>query len=365
MTWIRIAPADAWFLRDGRPYTKGDTIQANVPSQFPPTPLTLTGAVRAGLALSNGWSGRGSWGSLQSVVLGSGPENTAELFVRGPFLMKDDQLLMPVSRHTIVRKANDRRIFSLLELADSAECDLDASVLPQRSASDREHAGWKTVENGYLDCDAQDRIVVALPPNQIIPEDEVFRLEWRVGIARNRETHTTGEGALYSSAYVRLPQGVALAAEVSGVPDDWKWPAMVPFGGEGRLGSITRIDRPRTAKLPRSDVSEIAVVCATPLRLPLTDGSVRAPLPGNQFFESLGLSDIELISACIDRPLMIGGWDSLAPGPTPLRPCLAPGSVLFCRGSGLAQLQTSQAAGFGADAHLGFNQFWLATVPRS
>jgi CRISPR-associated protein Cmr3 len=253
----------------------------------------------------------------------------------------------------------------LLEIASSAKCDFDASVLPQRSASDREHAGWKSIEDGYLDCDAQDRVVDGLPPSHIIPDDEVFRFEWRVGIARNRETHTTEEGALYSSAYVRLHEGVALAAEVSGVPDDWQWPSIVPFGGEGRLGSIARIDRPRTAKLPRSDVPEIAIVCATPLRLPLTDDGVCTPLPGEQFFESLGLPDIDLISACIDRPVMIGGWDSLAPGPTPLRPCLSPGTVLFCRGSGISQLPTSQAVGLGEDARLGFNQFWLATVPQT
>ena len=38
-----------------------------------------------------------------------------------------------------------------------------------------------------------------------------------------------------------------------------------------------------------------------------------------------------LVSACLPRPLMLGGWDSCTRQPLPLQPHLAPGSVLFMR----------------------------------
>ena len=69
------------------------------------------------------------------------------------------------------------------------------------------------------------------------------------------------------------------------------------------------------------------------------------------------------MSACLERPLRIGGWNSLASRPLPLRSVLAPGSVLFCEsseprrfldammdGSGLPSLGKRQAFGFGAVA---------------
>ena len=80
---------------------------------------------------------------------------------------------------------------------------------------------------------------------------------------------------------------------------------------------------------------------------------------GRQPLAALG--DARVVSACLDRPQRIGGWDSHARVPLPLRCVLPSGSVLFCEipepdrfrdvvGTGLIRLGAKQAWGFGLAA---------------
>ncbi|MEX2381429.1 MAG: type III-B CRISPR module-associated Cmr3 family protein, partial [Opitutales bacterium] len=50
MKTLHLIPQDAWFFRDGRPYTKEENDQSDVESLFPPVPSTLSGALRVALA---------------------------------------------------------------------------------------------------------------------------------------------------------------------------------------------------------------------------------------------------------------------------------------------------------------------------
>ena len=65
-----------------------------------------------------------------------------------------------------------------------------------------------------------------------------------------------------------------------------------------------------------------------------------------------------IVSACVDRPWRIGGWDSGARAPQPLRNAAPPGSVWFCEltdpgafhatvTKGLVRAGAGIAAGFG------------------
>ena len=61
----------------------------------------------------------------------------------------------------------------------------------------------------------------------------------------------------------------------------------------------------------------VIVLSPLPLAEPLLPKQPVPGLPGS------------LVSACLPRPLMLGGWDSLAHQPLALKPHLTPGSVLF------------------------------------
>ena len=59
------------------------------------------------------------------------------------------------------------------------------------------------------------------------------------------------------------------------------------------------------------------------------------------------LGGARVVSACLDRPLRIGGWDSRHLRPLPLRNTLAPGSVLFCEAAGGTSLNAVKRSALG------------------
>ena len=66
----------------------------------------------------------------------------------------------------------------------------------------------------------------------------------------------------------------------------------------------------------------VVLIALTPLDLP---AEVCA---GRDLLDAFG--GMRVVSACLRRTERIGGWDSLAQRPLPLRSVLSPGSVLFC-----------------------------------
>jgi CRISPR-associated protein Cmr3 len=140
------------------------------------------------------------------------------------------------------------------------------------------------------------------------------------------------EGMLYSTRHIRLRAGVALGAEVTGIPKSWRLPfgEVIPLGGESRLCELapapsdSKLGQPVAPSLldELSAHGRLMVIALTPLDLEPRFGA------GLGFPPVFG--EIELISACVDQAQRIGGWDSLQRGPLPLRNVVPAGSVLFC-----------------------------------
>jgi CRISPR-associated protein Cmr3 len=373
MTWLRLEPIDAWFFRDGRPYTQGEADQSNVTSLFPPSPFTISGALRAAIARSNGWNGRyRGWDSGHLAALGDGPEETGQVSFHGPFLTVGGELLFAAPLNLLSRENGD---LTLIGPGEPVECDLGTSVrLPTVSRKNSQHADWRPVHPKFLTTAGLIQVLRGqLPANSdVVPTNKLWQLEPRIALQRDSSKHTTGdEGDIYSPEYARVRRDVSLAVEVRGMPANWQWPKLLTLGGEGRMAGLEQMLPPPVLPTPEIVVAnsiegtEIAVFCLTPLRLPLRDGAAIEVLPGRDLLQTLGIEGVELISACAERPVMLGGWNSQAPGPLPLRPCLGAGTVLFCKANNGARnrLQGFTANGLGRDARLGFNQFALGVSP--
>ena len=104
---LRFDPLDSLFFRDGRPYTKDESEQVGVASQFPPTPATLVGAVRAAAARGRGWDGHGAWSDDIKKVLGDG-ESLGPLRFRGPVLIRGGDVLFPAPANLMRDEAGAR-----------------------------------------------------------------------------------------------------------------------------------------------------------------------------------------------------------------------------------------------------------------
>ena len=378
MTGFRLEPVDTLFFRDGTPFTADSAQQDGVDSLFPPHPPTVAGALRAALARANGWNGNGRWPDYIRRVLGDRWDDPGTLAIDGPFVLHDEEPVFRAPRHLLgATGASGWLPRALLRPGPATLCDLgDAIRLPETPPSAEEIMPLDVSNDHWLTRAGMQAVLHGGCPaaDQVVERRELWRAEPRIGLERQRETRTAKSSMLYSSTHVRLTQGrprprradhrgdVALGVRVSGIPESWKLPdgGLVPLGGESRLVECHRWSVDPALTIPRDEIvasGRAAVIALSPLDL---DGAVDE---NGLSLDVPGGGDVELACACLDRPLRIGGWDSLTRRPHPVRSVLAPGSVLFCeaaeprrfleamtRESGLPCLGRRQAFGFGAVA---------------
>ncbi len=336
MDLIRFEPLDSLFFRDGRPYDQGEHGQADVASLFPPPPPSLVGAVRAAGARALGWKS-GHWNEAVRRRLGD-RESLDPLRFRGPLLIRNhgkaNTCLFPAPANLVGRSESgtiEPESLSLLYPGTSgARCDLGENVrLP---SAERIAEGAKPLcRNGWwIAREGLERILQGEPPrpDELVHRSRIWREEPRVGIARNPETRTTGEGAMYSPRHVRLAAGIALALEVDNLPSECRSfleSGPHPVGGESRMCWM-RLDDcgltlPKSPPWPNANGRiRYSITILTPA------DTAKPPLPGD--LDYAGLRG-KVVSACLPPPVVIGGWNSEKRTPLPLKPCLAPGSVIF------------------------------------
>lgn len=370
MQYYALTPQDAWFFRDGRPYNHGESNQADVESLFPPPARTLTGALRAALARANGWNGlSGGWPQAVADAFGHGPNDLGALQFTGPFLIRGHRAgqgnaLWPLPRHLLGKVEPGRWTpTAFLRPAEQpTETDRGTLILPEASLPTDERSGLKPAESAWVTRAGLTNILAGRLPavDAISQPPDLWRTESRVGLKREEATLTVGEGDLYSPAYVRLCKGVALGLALSGVPTGMNGlPNLFPLGGESRLAQCDLWNS--DALPPAPDAGTLApdasgqvrfiVVLLTPGKVPATQSSIE---------------NAEVVSACMGRPLLIGGWDSLRRESLPLEPFLPAGSVWFCRAAvdTVRQVLCRHGGWIGEYTRHGFGQIAIGRWPQ-
>ena len=363
MTDVQLLPVDTWFFRDGTPFTADSAPQENVGSLFPPHPPTVVGALRAALALGRGWSGRGSWPREICDVLGDGPEDLGMLSLDGPFLLRDEQPLFRAPRHLLGTSDSDGwKPTTFLRPGCPVECDLGIAVrLPEAVTTQQNWWKLKAGNGQWLTLDGMKAVLRGCPPRgkDVVPSECLWSDELRIGLERDDNSRTAREGMLYSTRHVRLRRGVALGVRIAGLPQGWTLPfdQLLSLGGESRLAECRQWKADVVLDAPLAKIKtagKVAVVALSPIELEQDICLGRKPLDA--------LGNARVVSACLDRPQRIGGWDSLKRRPLPLRSVLPPGSVLFCEipsperfeavaaGDGVVRIGRRQEWGFGLAA---------------
>lgn len=378
--FLRLTPTDTLFFRDGRPYNQDDDGLAHARSLFPPHPSTVTGAVRAALALGNGWNGRGGWNAGLVTLLGDGPDMEGGKIGFGPLLLLREcgtawQPLYPAPLSLIAEAAAPPLgwgNFALRRPGPPVDCDLGPGVrLPMgESGCDSRKAVtdlWLTPaglalvlagQAGELDPTRQGT------DRHLFHSRELWATEPRVGLERDNTSRTAVRGKLYAPVHVRLRQGVCLGVEVTGPWDRMQPPApLVSLGGEHRTAHVEMVERPALPAPPATlhpapgGGECVTLSLVTPARVDAAWLTPNGPLPGGA----------RIVSACLGKPVPIGGWDSrsnngAARGPRALRGFLPAGSTWFLHAPpGWAASPPMTVIGDEVDARHGFGRFVLGT----
>lgn len=311
--WFELRPVDSWMFRDGRPFNQSDAGAAVAHGIFPPWPPTSVGAFRAAV-----WQGPlgGKW---DEVALGDGTdwqkEGVLGLLSFGPqILLRDSQPLFPTPLNLL--RGKDGRL-TLLRPGLAQDCDLGDVRLPEPA---EQLEGAKTLDEHFITASGMEKVLKGGTPasGDLVAQKELWGGETRVGIAIDPKTRRVREGALYMATHVRPKPGISLAMHCFGLAEGHAPDGLIAFGGEHRAAEIRGRDEVALPKGEGAREGRRLVVALSPVVL------ARLPGPG-EALEGLG----RVVSACLGRPVRIGGWDSQGKRALPLKLALPAGSVWF------------------------------------
>lgn len=321
-----IDPIDTLMFRDGRPFNQSDEGASEAVSVFPPYPPTIVGAVRAAL-----WGAAG--GVWDEKKLGNGTNwqrggTLGPLSFSAPLVMLNQSLLFPAPLHIVKSDAE----YTYLSPGTSLKCDLGEQKLPTPI---KDLAGLKTLDGEFVTEFGVRQILDGAIPSasSFLPSAELWKCETRVGIGIDRESRRTdmvnGKGGkLYMASHIRMCEGAQLYVSYEGHRGEENpfidAGVLKPLAGEHRMARMQAMNEPHNVPEAPSNFSKSADGKQTLYLVYLISPCVLDCL--DQVGEILG---DQLVSACIGKPQMIGGWNSQEREAIPLRPAIPAGSVWF------------------------------------
>lgn len=374
-TW-HFAAADSLFFGSGKPMNAGES--AWIDAQFPPTGLTLQGAIRTAVlyytgadidAFVNGKPCFPDGSGLQDEI---GSANSfGQLELTGPFLSLEGDTLFPAPLDLM---RNAQKQYALLEPAEQAiSCDLGSIRLPALKAS-----GYKTVENCCVKRSDMGKLLAgatdAIEPIPLFADDPDGKAladkEPKIGLARDNRTRNSVESMLFAIAPVRPRHEVGLALRVQGIaPGHLPQQAFLQkFGGEGKLAGIrisdADISMPEAQIAVHGDTLRFKLVFTQPALLPvdgwLPDGFTPTPAKDSWHGEMNGCP-VTLVSACVGKAVKLGGWDLQNHCSKTHQAYIPAGSVYFfeARASDLERFKTLHDSKLGGNREYGFGHVLL------
>lgn len=331
-----IEPNDVLMFRDGRPFAGGDDHFAR--GIFPPSPATIYGALRSHI-LSNCWSEftkfKNNQGQISEDVkkeIGT-PTELGSLALCQFTLAKRNgnniEQLFPMPKDVVQEKGvEDGKpcILTPLNLSSSKTItDLPAGLSNMWSPTEK----LMEAVSGFLSSIEMGKYLLGTAPS-ITEADKLVQTEERTGIQKSRKTRSAETGRLYSVEYFRMSESSGFAVEVENTK-------LLPESGILRLGGDNR-----SARYTSESWTEILV---DPIKKKITDAKLfKLVLTTPAILKKGWLPDwinadtkqgqingikVKLISACVGKPIGIGGYDFVKNHPKVMKKAVPAGSVYY------------------------------------
>lgn len=325
---------DTLFFRDGTPHNAGEGGGLGIKSIFPPYIFTLQGAIRAGLAVGQGWT---PGDSSFPEELGDS-DNLGKISFEGPYLKYSEDYLLPVPLNLLNR---DLKEFSRVVPHKTYDTDMGRIRLPVLVEDIR---GAKTMDNYMIKEDVLKDLLngekLNLNKEDFIEKSELWEEEERTGIGIEKSTRTSKQGMLYFTSHIRPNSELSIAIKVKGINENWhqKVPPVLPLGGEGRMATV-KIDDDKNIipPMPKLKVEagkiRFTVTLITPGCIwPLEGTEKTTKEMGNLIKKGYSSIPGNCVSACIGKLKQVGGFDIKKREPRPLMPIIPAGSMWFYEG---------------------------------
>ena len=257
--------------------------------------------------------------------LGNGEDLRALRFT-GPFVKQGDSLYFPPPRN-LLGVFQDDKLVDTVYLTPGALLETDAGMLRLPvNASPRAFTPTekvKELEDYYLSAAGLMEVLRTedVDLRHFVARKTLWEGENRLGI--NRTNRKTEADALYEVQHTRPKDHTCLVVRMAGL-NDWTPINPLPLGGERRSAWLSELGVDPLDALKHGDDFEAkayTVTLLSPVPLDKTTG-IRGAV------HQLGLPG-DLVAVCAEKPVLIGGWDSVTNKPRALTPHLPAGTVFF------------------------------------
>ena len=321
---IQIDPLDTLFFRDGKPFRMGEETWSN--SIFPPNPSVIYGALRS------------AYFANHIDDLGKANEEddpTKGLKIKGIYLKISNKIsndiYFPLPVDCVKEKYDDEGKGFVLLTTPSEGFVSNYPKLGKILISSNNKV--ENIQNALLSKSTFEEYLNGETNNIIyLKIDNCLMNEPKIGIALSSQTHSSQEGMLYRVDMKRLENkqddkmSIVIDFEGLDLPEE----GIIKFGGEGKAARYNRykekdinIDFPKF----KENANQFKIVLTTPAIFKngwLPDWIDETTLVG----EFNGLK-IKLLTAAIDKPIHIGGFDMKEKKPKPMFKAVPAGSVYY------------------------------------
>lgn len=386
MKELLLEPLDCLFFRGSLSFDAGET--RFLESLFPPSPITMQGIIRSAVLLKycdhlelfgknkcNDCDKRTAC-NIPEIIGSPKNDNYGQLDIWGPFLIKNNIRYYPVPLDLMQEKTNEKRIFALKPSDKSFISDLSNGGLNVRFPAKPKNTDFKSYDNvkrwinenkfkAYLHNN------IDFKSKEIFEDSHFFKTEPKVGIEREYDTHRVKQGMLYSINQLRFEDDVKIGLYVDGIPDNLSLNnSPLRVGGEGRvcrieIRNIISNERFNNTGFKNLNGKKIKLILNQPARFEnkwLPNGFKESNEDGFKYWTG----DIEgvklrLISACIGKPLKLGGWDMVKKIVKPLKSYVPASSVYYFEYIDGDLTKLYEKGKIGDNNQIGFGQYCIGS----
>lgn len=336
---VTLKPFDTIFFRDGKPFTSGEDVWAN--PVFPPNPSVLYGALRSAYIAHNGGLTAFVNGLMKDsigYIERRGDENVIHngaFTLRGIFLNWSDMLYLPAPLDLVFDKNADK--------SNKYKAHLMKMVSPTTSFFGNHVTQSMLFPQAIEEAESADECFISLDDlNKYLnssgnfactlkPRFDFILNEPKTGI-KISDSKSAEEGYLYRAEMLRLasknPSGYRCDVGISVLLEGLKlvnFNGMIKIGGEGKGAFALETSEYHLPEIAKESLKQInntkrfKLYIATPC---IFHNGWKPNIEQNNI-------TIHLLSACVGKFILCGGWDIYNNRPKTMYRAVPAGSVYY------------------------------------
>jgi len=324
---IKIDAIDTLFFKDGKPFSMGEETWAD--GTFPPSPTVIYGALRTAFFAEH---------PEEFSFAKTGNDPTINLKITSLALGYGNDEYFPLPLDFVKKKNEDKKDEHKAFLMNATKSiHLSSSSLINNFFTTNSTDEIESIDNAALTLSALKRYLKAAEQETVYKVlTDSIQIEPKVGIGRDKATHTTDEAKLYRVGMRRLADkkdfgktSNKLSLIVSFEGMQLSPNGILKLGAEGKIASYaslnTSFDVFENTELDSIDDKMFKLYLATPA---LFEKGWLPDFQNNPVFKDF---EIELITASIGKPVNVGGFDMKTQTPKPMRKAVPAGSVYYLK----------------------------------